>query len=154
MGYHPLVVLCLPLADLHHFCLTKRFPKTHSAIQPIRTQSAFCIDQIVPGFVVYYLNRIYYSQLHLLTFVLQYGLDVFDKKEFTQNLKQKLRRRQVLIQELRMSFHPACFWQCHLICRRELWGCVQCLRTLKSMDARPVSARYLRYPLKIKAMPK
>ena len=32
MGYRPLVVLCLPLSDLHHFCLTKRFPKTHSAI--------------------------------------------------------------------------------------------------------------------------
>ena len=27
MGYCPLVVLCLPLADLHHFCLTKQFPK-------------------------------------------------------------------------------------------------------------------------------
>ena len=46
MGY------CL-LADLHHFCLTKGFLKTHSAIG---TQSAFCIHQIVPGFVVYYLN--------------------------------------------------------------------------------------------------
>ena len=32
MGYCPLVALCLPLADLHHFCLTKGFPKTHSAI--------------------------------------------------------------------------------------------------------------------------
>ena len=49
---------CLPLADLHHFCLTKGFPKTPSAISPIRTPSAFCINQIVPGFVVYYLNSI------------------------------------------------------------------------------------------------
>ena len=32
MGYRLLVVLCLPLADLHHFCLTKQFPKTPSAI--------------------------------------------------------------------------------------------------------------------------
>ena len=57
MGYRPLVVLCLPLADLHHFCLTKRFPKTPSAIQPIGTPSAFCIDQIAPGFVVYYISQ-------------------------------------------------------------------------------------------------
>ena len=56
MGYCPQVVQCLPLADLHHFRLTKGFPKTHSAIQPIGTPSAFCIHQIVPGFVVYYLN--------------------------------------------------------------------------------------------------
>ena len=56
MGYHPLVVLCLTLADLHQFPLTKRFPKTHSAIKSIGTQSAICIDQIVPSFVVYYLN--------------------------------------------------------------------------------------------------
>ena len=27
MGYCPLVVWCLPLADLHHLRLTKRFPK-------------------------------------------------------------------------------------------------------------------------------
>ena len=26
MGYRPLVVWCLPLADLHHFRLTKGFP--------------------------------------------------------------------------------------------------------------------------------
>ena len=32
MGYCPLVALCLPLADLHHFCLTKQFSKTPSAI--------------------------------------------------------------------------------------------------------------------------
>ena len=56
MGYCPLVVLCLPLADLHHFCLTKRLPKTSSVIQPTGTPSTFYIDQIVPGFVVYYLN--------------------------------------------------------------------------------------------------
>ena len=56
MGYHPLVVLCLLLADLHNFRLTKRFPKIHRAIQPIQMPSAFCINQIVPGFVVYYLN--------------------------------------------------------------------------------------------------
>ena len=36
--------------------LTKQFPKAPSAIQPIGTPSAFCIDQIVPGCVVYYLN--------------------------------------------------------------------------------------------------
>ena len=59
MGYCTLVALCLPLADLHHFCLTKWFPKTHSAILPIRMPSAFCIDQIVPGFVVYHLNCSY-----------------------------------------------------------------------------------------------
>ena len=53
----PLADLCLPLADLHHFCLTKGFPKTPSAIWPIGTPSAFCIGQIVPGFVVYYLNK-------------------------------------------------------------------------------------------------
>ena len=46
------------LANLHHFHLTKRFPKTHSTIQPIGTPSAFCINQIVPGFVVYYLNSL------------------------------------------------------------------------------------------------
>ena len=27
VNYRPVVVLCLPLADLHHFCLTKQFPK-------------------------------------------------------------------------------------------------------------------------------
>ena len=32
MGYCPLVAQCLPLADLHHSFLTKKFPKTHSAI--------------------------------------------------------------------------------------------------------------------------
>ena len=31
MGCLPLADLCPPLADLHHFCLTKRFPKTPSA---------------------------------------------------------------------------------------------------------------------------
>ena len=55
---------CLPLADLHNFRLTKRFPKTPSAIYPIGTPSAFCIDQIVPGFVVYHLNRL--STYHIL----------------------------------------------------------------------------------------
>ena len=24
MGYRPLVALCIPLTDLHHFCLTKQ----------------------------------------------------------------------------------------------------------------------------------
>ena len=57
MGYRPLVVQCLPLVDLHHFCLTKGFPKTHSPIQLIKMPSTFCIHQIVPGFVVYYLNH-------------------------------------------------------------------------------------------------
>ena len=57
MGCLPLVDLCLPLVDLHHFCLCKGCPKTLSAIQPIGMPSAFCIDQIVPGFVVYYLNK-------------------------------------------------------------------------------------------------
>ena len=46
---------CLPLADLHHFCLTKRFPNTPSAIQPIGMPSVFCMDQILPGFVLYIL---------------------------------------------------------------------------------------------------
>ena len=32
MGCLPLSGLCLLLADLHHFCLTQRFPKTPSAI--------------------------------------------------------------------------------------------------------------------------
>ena len=31
MGFRPLVAQFLPLADLHHFCLTKGFHKTHSA---------------------------------------------------------------------------------------------------------------------------
>ena len=31
MGYRPLVVLCLPLADLHHFRLTKGFLKLPAA---------------------------------------------------------------------------------------------------------------------------
>ena len=35
MGYRPLVALCLPLPDLCDFCLTKGFPKTPSATQPI-----------------------------------------------------------------------------------------------------------------------
>ena len=52
MGYCPLVDLCLPLGDLHHFRLTKGFPKILSDW----ITSAFCINQIVPGFVVYYLN--------------------------------------------------------------------------------------------------
>ena len=56
MGYHPLVAWSLPLADLHHLRLTNWFPKTSSAIQPMGTPSAFCTNQIVPGFVVYYLN--------------------------------------------------------------------------------------------------
>ena len=69
MSYRPLVVLCLPMADLHHFCLTKHFPKTHSAIQPIGTPSAFCIHQIVPGFVVYHLNYINTKSICLQPFV-------------------------------------------------------------------------------------
>ena len=32
MGCVPLVDLCLPLADLNHFCLTKQLPKTPRAI--------------------------------------------------------------------------------------------------------------------------
>ena len=40
MVYRPLVVLCLPLADLHHFGLTKQFPKTHSAVYSIGTPSS------------------------------------------------------------------------------------------------------------------
>ena len=32
MGYCPLVAQWLPLVDLHHFPLTKEFPKSHSAI--------------------------------------------------------------------------------------------------------------------------
>ena len=39
MGYCPLVAQCLP----HHSFLTKQFPKTHSAIQPIGTPSTFYI---------------------------------------------------------------------------------------------------------------
>jgi hypothetical protein len=62
MGYCPLVAQCLPLADLHHSFLTKEFPKTHSAIYLIGTPSAFCIHQIVPGFVVYYLNSQNYTK--------------------------------------------------------------------------------------------
>ena len=34
MGYCPLVAWCLPLADLHHFCVTKVY---------------ICIDKTVPG---------------------------------------------------------------------------------------------------------
>ena len=58
MGYCPLVVLCLPLADLHPFHLTKQFPKTQSAIQPIGMPSAFFINQMMPGFVVHHLNSL------------------------------------------------------------------------------------------------
>ena len=58
MGYHPLVAWSLPLADLRNLRLTNWFPKTSSAIQPMGTPSAFCTNQIVPGFVVYYLNYI------------------------------------------------------------------------------------------------
>ena len=36
MGYRPLVAWCLPLADLHHFCVTKVY---------------ICIDKTVPGFL-------------------------------------------------------------------------------------------------------
>ena len=57
MGYCPLVVQCCPLADLHHFRLTKGFPKTHSSIQPMGAPSVFCIHYVVPGFVVYHLNQ-------------------------------------------------------------------------------------------------
>ena len=32
-GYRPLLLLCLPLADLHHFCLTKQFPITSPSEQ-------------------------------------------------------------------------------------------------------------------------
>ena len=49
MGCLPLADLCLPLADLHHFRLTKGFPKTHSAIQPIGTPWHFAS-------IIYYLN--------------------------------------------------------------------------------------------------
>ena len=56
MGYCPLAAWCLPLADLHHLRLTKQFPKIPSAIKPIGTPSAFCMDQIMSFFVVYYLN--------------------------------------------------------------------------------------------------
>ena len=38
-----------PLTDLHHFCLTKGFPKAPSGIQSFGTPSASCIDQNVPG---------------------------------------------------------------------------------------------------------
>ena len=34
MGYRPLVAWCLPLVDLHHFCMTKVY---------------ICIDKTVPG---------------------------------------------------------------------------------------------------------
>ena len=57
MGYQPLVDQRLPQADLHHFRLTKGLPKTPSTIQLIRRPSAFCIHQIEPGFVIYYLNK-------------------------------------------------------------------------------------------------
>ena len=44
MGCLPLADLCLSLAELHHFCLTKGFPKTPMAIQPIGMLSVFCIQ--------------------------------------------------------------------------------------------------------------
>ena len=44
MGYRPLV-------DFHSFALTKQFPITPSAIQPIGTPSTFCIDKTVQGFL-------------------------------------------------------------------------------------------------------
>ena len=51
---------CLPLADLHHFRLTKEFPKNFSTTEPSSQSehhlTVFCIDQIVHGFVVYYPN--------------------------------------------------------------------------------------------------
>ena len=36
MDYRPLVAQCLPLEDLHHFCVTKVY---------------ICIDKTVPGFL-------------------------------------------------------------------------------------------------------
>ena len=44
MGYHPLV-------DFHLFSLTKWFPITPRAIEPIGTPSILCIDKIVPDFL-------------------------------------------------------------------------------------------------------
>ena len=50
----------LPLADLHHFCLNKEFPKNSFFSEPSnwleRHLTVFCIDQTVHGFVVYYPN--------------------------------------------------------------------------------------------------
>ena len=51
---------CLPLADLHHFCLTKEVPKKLPTPVPSsqseRHLTVFCINQIVLAFVVCYLN--------------------------------------------------------------------------------------------------
>ena len=51
MNYCPLVAQCLPLVDFHSFPLTKWFPITPSAIQPIGTLSTFFINTTVPGFL-------------------------------------------------------------------------------------------------------
>jgi hypothetical protein len=52
---------CLPLAAVHHFHLTKGFPNklptTAPSSQSERHLTVFYVDQIVPGFVVYYLNK-------------------------------------------------------------------------------------------------
>ena len=51
---------CLPLAAVHHFRLTKGFPKNSTTVPSSRSErhlTVFCIDQIVPGYVVSYLNK-------------------------------------------------------------------------------------------------
>ena len=84
MGYRPLV-------DFHHFCLTKRFPITPSAIQPIGTPSTFCIDNIVPGF----LDVIQFQSLDVAIFVfLQLNCKFTTEKnqnKFCGNLKIKIK---------------------------------------------------------------
>ena len=70
MGYNPLVVWCLPLADLHHLRLTKRFPKTPSATSWSECHPHFASIRLsltlslIVSIEIWYpiLNGIYYTQ--------------------------------------------------------------------------------------------
>jgi len=45
---------CLPLAVTTHFCLTKQRGTTAHLLE--RHLTVFCIDEILPGYVVYLVN--------------------------------------------------------------------------------------------------
>ena len=59
-----------PLVAVHHFCLTKGFQKTpnYSAIYQLeRHLTVFYIAQIVPSFVVLYLNGPHFVRAYPVT---------------------------------------------------------------------------------------
>ena len=78
MGYHPLV-------DFHFFSLTKLFPITPSAIQPIGISSTFCINKTVPGF----LDVILFQSLDVGIFVVQ-QLNSEQVMQTPENCAQKI----------------------------------------------------------------